>query len=150
MSQQAQIVAFDGASTPVSHTLVPVGVKPNGDVFEAFWREMGLTIPAYCQVSFALTRRLLKSGIERVSFETRVPVQETVGSQNAAGYTAAPAVAFVDTAQSVFFFAPRSTSANRRLLRQLHVNALGGVVTSVAPVTTHDAAQLIDLGVFPS
>lgn len=151
MSQQAQIIAYDGASTPVQHTLVPTGVQPMADGgYTADWREMSLSLPANVQINARMTKRILKSGIERVALELRIPVQETISGANASGYTAAPKIAHILQGGLVFYFNERATPAERRLIRQLLLNMGGGVVTSVTPIMTHDASQLVDLSVFPS
>lgn len=151
MSAQANIVAFDGASTPVSHTLVPVGTsrdKLEGSVAE--WRENILTLPKEAQVSCRTQIQTLKSGIERVAITVKVPVMESISGQNSAGYTAAPKVAFEDTVVLVGYFSPRSAVANRRLVRQLAANVFNGISTSVTPVTTGPAAEAFDASISAS
>ena len=54
----ADIVVFDGASTPVSHTLKAVSVeRVNGKSgkIEAVWREQLASLPTYAQVTARLT-----------------------------------------------------------------------------------------------
>lgn len=148
MSQQAQIVAFDGAATPVAHTFSAVGVGKE-DITGQFadWRELATTVPGYAQATLRITKRILKSGIERVSIDVKIPVMESIAGQNASGYTAAPKVAFFDTFSGVGQFSPRSATVNRRLIRQLLINILGGIATTVTPVTTTNVAELIDNGI---
>lgn len=152
MSAQANIVAFDGASTPASHTLVPVGnrvereagVKAELAEFIAEWREAIATLPIMAQASARTSCRRLKSGVYRVALVVSVPTMEAIGGQNTLGYTAAPKVAFVDTFHLVGYFDPRSTIASRRLCRQLALNIGNGVATSVAPVVIGPSAELFD------
>lgn len=145
MSQQANIVAFDGAATPATHTLTgeDVGRQPDGTI-TAKWKESLTTVPDYAQIRFTQTKRKLKSGVFRVTNRTEVPVMEAINAQNSSGYTAPPKVAFVDTLETVGYFHERSTVASRRLARQLHLNICGNVSTSVAPVTTGPAPELMD------
>lgn len=151
MSSQANIVAFDGAATPVSHTLVPVGTSREKTVgSRAEWRENILTLPKEAQISAATQIQILKSGVERVALTVKVPVMEAVNGQNAAGYTAAPKVAFEDTVVVVGYFSPRSAAANRRLVRQLAANIFNGISTSVTPVTTGPAAEAFDSSISAS
>lgn len=75
---------------------------------------------------------------------------EAVSGQNAAGYTAAPKVAYVNTVQIVGLFHERSTIAERRLVRQLALNIGGNISTSVAAVTTGPVPELIDQMIVPS
>jgi hypothetical protein len=145
MSQQANITAFDGASTPATHTLTgeDVGRGPDGTI-TAKWKESLTTVPDYAQIRFTQTKRKLKSGVFRVSNRTEVPVMEAINAQNSSGYTAPPKVAFVDTCETVGYFHERSTVASRRLCRQLHINILGSISTTVTPVVTGPVPELID------
>lgn len=79
-----------------------------------------------------------------------VPVMESVSGQNAAGYTAAPKVAYENTVVTTGFFHERSDSVGRRLVRQLSLNILGSIGTSVTPVQTGPAPELFDLLVAPT
>lgn len=145
MSAQANIVAFDGAATPVTHTFVPVAASENvkGELTAA-WREGLTTVPAYAQISVKTTQKRMNSGVYRVSTTVEVPVMESVTGQNAAGYTAAPKVAYINTMQVTGFFHERSTIAERRLVRQLMLNIAGSISTSVAPVVTGPVPELVD------
>jgi hypothetical protein len=102
------------------------------------------TVPDYAQIRFTQTKRKLKSGVFRVGNRTEVPVMEAINAQNSSGYTAPPKVAYVDTLETVGYFHERSVVAGRRLARQLHLNIMGGVSTSVAPVTSGPAPELVD------
>lgn len=151
MSSQANVVAFDGAATPVSHTLVPIGTQRdmvNGWVAE--WREAIASLPLAAQVSMRTQIQRLKSGVDRVALTVKVPVMEAISGQNSAGYTAAPKVAFEDTVVIVGYFSPRSATVNRRLIRQLACNMFNGVSTSVAPINTGPSAELFDSSISAS
>lgn len=145
MGQQANIVAFDGALTPVTHTLTgeDVGRSADGTV-SARWKESLPTVPDYAQIRLTQTKRKLKSGVFRVTNRTEVPVMEAINAQNSSGYTAPPKVAYVDTLETVGYFHERSTVTGRRLARQLHINTLGAIATSVAAATTGAAPELFD------
>lgn len=151
MSTQVNLVAFDGAATPVSHTLVPIGVRE--DPVEgtlAMWREGVTSLPTAAQVRCKTTQKRLKSGAYRVATVVEAPVMESISGQNAAGYTAAPKVAYTNQIAVVGIFSERSTIAERRLLRQLATNILGGIATTVTPVATGPVPELIDQFVNPS
>lgn len=152
MSAQANIIAFDGAATPVSHTLVPVASAANAKSGEltAVWREGLTTIPVYAQITVEQLERKLPNGIYRVATTVKVPVMESIAGQNSAGYTAAPKVAYVNTVSIVGYFHERATIAERRLARQLCVNIGGAVATSVTPVTTGPVPELMDQLIIPS
>lgn len=150
MSAIANITVFDGAATPVSHTLTAISVtRANGKV-TADWREMLASIPAYAQVRAQMTVERLKSGVYKVEQRTVVPVMEAVLNQNAAGYTAAPKVAYENTFVTVGYFSERSLVSDRRLARQMHINIAGNISTSVAAATSGPAPELFDQLVSPT
>lgn len=144
MSQISDITVYDGASTPVAHVLKAISVTHVGAKVVAEWREELPSLPVYAQVKMTASIEKLKSGVYRVSSRAEVPVMETVSGQNAAGYTAAPAVAYTNTVEVVGFFHERSDIAGRRLARQLSVNLMGNVSTSVTPVTSGPLPELFD------
>jgi hypothetical protein len=145
VSAQANVTVFDGAATPVSHTLVGEGIErlPDGTL-KATWKESLAGVPDYAQVRITQTKRKLPSGVFRVTCRAEVPVMESVSGQNSSGYTAPPKVAYVDTTESIGYYHERSVVTGRRLSRQLLINFLGSVSTSVAPVTTGPAPELFD------
>lgn len=145
MSAQANITVFDGASTPVSHTLIGEGIErlPDGSLI-ATWKESNASVPDYAQVRVKATKKKLPSGVFRVAVRVEVPVMESVSGQNAAGYTAPPKVAYVDTVEIVGYFHERSVLTGRRLARQLAVNLGGNISTSVTPVSTGFCPELFD------
>lgn len=145
MSSQANITIYDGASTPVVHTLVGEGIERLEDgSLKASWKESLAGVPDYAQVRVTATKRKLKSGIFLVICRAEVPVMESVSGQNSAGYTAPPKVAHVVTTETRGLYSERSTSTERRLSRQLCVNAMGNISTSVTPVTTGPMPELFD------
>lgn len=151
MSAIANITVYDGASTPVSHTLTAISVARESGKVVAEYREKSATVPDYAQVRCTITMTRLKSGnVTKVEKRVVVPVMEAVLNQNAAGYTAAPKVAYENTVITTGFFHDRSTVTDRRLARQLAVNLDGNIATSVAPVTTGPVPELFDLLVMPT
>jgi hypothetical protein len=151
MSSQANVTVFDGAATPVSHILEPLGVTSDEQQgLTAAWRENLANVPLGANVRFTTFQKKLKSGVERLELRVEVPVMESVSGQNSAGYTAPPKVAFIDTVSAVCYFSERSTLTNRRLAKQILTNLLGNVATSVAAPTAGVAAELIDKGISAS
>lgn len=150
MSAIANIVVFDGAATPVSHTLVPVSVSRENGMIEAAWREQIAGLPVEAQVNASMRQRKLPSGVVQSEFRVNVPVMESISGQNAAGYTAAPKVAFVDTYVITNYAHARSTITSRRLARMLAVNIANNVSTSVAAATTGVAPDLFDTAIMPT
>lgn len=151
MSAIANITVYDGAATPVSHTLVPVSVTRKGaGEIEATWREQLASVPTEAQVRASMRISNLTNRIVRAEVTVEVPVMETVTNQNAAGYTAAPKVAYVDKVVMISYQHPRSTITSRRLARQIIVNIGNNISTSVAAATTGPASELIDSQVAPT
>lgn len=153
MSNIANIVVYDGAATPVAHTLVPVEVVKDSKtgVITAMWREQIAALPTYAQITaIARLSKNPKSGVWNVDFRVQVPIMESVSGQNAAGYTAAPKVAYVDTSGFYGHYHERGTIAGRRLSRQIAVNIGNNVVTSVAAASTGVLPELFDTLVMPT
>lgn len=150
MSAIANIAAYDGAATPVLHTLIPVSVTRESGKVVAVWRENVSGVPVYAQVYCVMGLERLKSGIYRAETRVVIPVMEAVLNQNAAGYTAAPKVAYELTDQNIGLFHERADNVGRKTLQQLTLNILGGVTTSVTPVTTGPVAELFQLLVMPT
>lgn len=144
MSQIGNITVFDGAATPVSHTLVAIDVTRTAGKVVATWRESLSGVPVYAQVRATATIERLKSGVYKTEFRVVVPVMESVSGQNAAGYTAAPKVAYENTVVHTGFFHERSDAVGRRTARQIAVNLAGNVSTSVTPSAAGPYYDLFD------
>lgn len=147
MSAQSNITVYDGQNTPVSHTFIPVGVyrddKTGEDV--AVWREDAASIPEYAlsRITFR-SRKNVKTGMWRQVVQVEVPVMESISGQNAAGYTAAPKVAYVVTDTYVVNAHERSTYTERKLVRGLLSNLSNNVTTTNAIATSGPFQELTD------
>lgn len=151
MATQASIVAFDGAATPVTHTFDGAGSSYDAVLgYIAEWREILATVPEYAQIKLTAKKRMLKNRVWRVEFQVSVPVMESVSGVNSSGYTAAAKVAYPNNVALVCYFSERATPIERRLARQLLINIVNGVATSVVPVVTGNVTQLIDSNIFPT
>jgi post-segregation antitoxin (ccd killing protein) len=150
MASIANVLAYDGASTPVLHTLNPVSVSRKGDEVVASYRETGLAVPTVAQPTLMVRLKRMKSGVWRCERRLEVPVMESILNQNAAGYTAAPKVAYVMTDIHVAYHHERSSVAERRLARQFGINISNAVTGSVAANTSGVMPDLIDLLVAPT
>jgi len=142
MATQANITVFDGASTPVVHTLVTDGVRQVGNVVTAYWKETQSGVPDYAQIRFTLIKETLKSGVVKTTSRLEVPVMESVSGQNAQGYTAPPKVANVERCEKVQYSHPRSIETTRRVADQMLKNIENNIATSVPPVTAGIVAEL--------
>jgi hypothetical protein len=150
MSAIANIVAFDGQSTPVSHTFVAESVAREGKDTIAIYKEAVVGVPDYAQGRITVKRTKLGSGVSRVSTRVELPVMEAVTGQNSAGYTAAPKVAYTDTVEVVGYFSERSLITGRRGTRQLALNVAGSITTSVTAAVTGAVPELFDTLVAPT
>lgn len=117
MPQAANIVLADAQATPVNHTFIPVGRDRNG----VFWFEdqsFGNSV-GYWRISVE-TRRPANAAAGTSatrSYRTVIglhePVLETL-SNNSAGFTPAPTVAYVPRTFCEFVDPERSTLQNRK------------------------------------
>ncbi len=153
MSNIANIVVYDGAATPVAHTLVPVEVTKDqrtGQIV-AVWREQLTGVPTYAQVTAtARLSKTKKSGVWNTDFRVEVPVLESVSGQNAQGYTAPPKVAYRDTTGIYGHYHERGSIASRRLSRQIALNIGNNTSTSVTAATSGPLPELFDTLVAPT
>lgn len=150
MANIANITVFDGAATPVSHTLAAVSVAKENGVMLAIWREGLSALPTEAQVRVEMRQRTLKSGVLETRIRAVVPVMETLGSQNAAGYTAAARIAFEDTQEWVSYAHPRSTTAGRRLAKQILTNLSNNISTTVAAATAGPFDEAVSQQLMPT
>jgi hypothetical protein len=151
MSQIANIVAFDGAASPVSHTFVPQSVTREAGKITAFYKEANLSVPDAAQGRITLTLEKMKSGnVYKATSRVEIPVMEAIAGNNSSGYTAPPKVAYVDTIETTGYLPDRSTIADRRIVRGISNNVMSGISTTVALVLTGPIAELYDQLVMPS
>lgn len=150
MAQIADLTVFDGAATPVSHTLVAESVTRTGNTTVAVWREKLATVPDEAQVYAILRIEQLKSGVKVVSFETGVPVMESVSGQNSSGYTAPPKVAFIDRDVHTKYLHPRSTPLSRQISAQISRNLLNNVSVTAPAVTAGVLADALHKALTPT
>lgn len=150
MSAISSHAVYDGASTPIAHTFVPLSVSREGADVVATWRETGLNAPIIAQPRLTMKMGRSKGGVYRPELKVVVPVMESILNQNAAGYTASPKVAYENTMYVVGLFHERATPTDRRIVRMLVANLLNAVSTSVAAVTSGPGPEMFDLTVMPT
>jgi len=144
MPNIGNITVYDGAATPVAHTLVAETVSRENGVVTCVWREKLASLPDEAQLCLTLRRQKLKSGVVKSVFTMDVPVMESVSGQNSSGYTAAPKVAYVNRNEWHSFSHPRSDITGRRLARQLLVNISNNISASVAAATSGAMPDAVD------
>lgn len=150
MSAISDITVFDGAATPISHTLKAISVTRASNEVVAEWRENLTTVPVYAQIRVTMKLSRMKSGVYKVEQRVVVPVMESVSGVNSSGYTAAPKVAYENTVIVTGFFHERSDAVGRRLTRQMAINLGGNISTTVTPSQVGPVPELFDLLVTPT
>lgn len=150
MSSISNIVAFDGAAVPVSHTLIADSVSKDRGSNIAIWKEGNPNVPDSAQVRATLKRSKLGTGVTKQELRVEVPVMESIGAANSSGYTAPPKVAFTDTVIITCIRSGRSTNASSKLARQLALNIAGNVITSVTPASAGHVPEAFDTLIFPT
>lgn len=128
MSAIAQFATLDAATTPVSHTFVPITSGPM-----TMYRESSSSLPIYAQsiVTFNAKKLRIDGGLSLIDVTLELPVMEAAIAQNAQGYTAAPKVAYVMKAKTTFFLPGRSTQQQRKDLRKMHSAIMLGDSTNL-------------------
>jgi hypothetical protein len=150
MTQIANVTVFDGAATPVLHTFIPISVVREKDKLIAEWRETMGTVPVYASNRLSLSMLILKSGVAKVEARVVIPVMEPISGQNAAGYTAAPKVAYENTLVMQGFFHQRSDRDGRRLARQMLINWAGDIQTTVGVKASGFVHDMFDYLIAPT
>jgi len=148
----ANIVAFDGAATPTSHTFFPEDVSRDAKSQEtiASWKEALSGVPDLAQGRIRLTRKVTKQGVNVVKLRVQLPIQEAISGQNSAGYTAAQKVAHIPTIEITGYFHPRSTMAERKMIRYLAAHIMQGNSATEATSQTGPNADANDVLVMPT
>lgn len=150
MAALADVVAYDGETTPVAHTFVADHVEYSGSDLVALYCEKTPGVPEYAQGTIALTKKKVNNGNIRVGCRVNIPVMESVNGANLSGYTAAPKVAYVDSYEGVQWIHPRSLAQGRLNVKSIFTNVLRGLSSSQTPVGSgllHDAQVRL---IFPS
>lgn len=120
MAQVAPIVIKDGATTPADHTFSPVATSP-----DTYYREGISSLPLVGQGGITIVNRSQANAkLQRVRVKLELPALESIAGNNAAGYTAAPAVAYTNTVMVEFLLPSRGTVQQRKDLRVMLSNLL--------------------------
>lgn len=122
MSAVANIVLNDAQATPVAHTFIPLGPDKNG---VWWWEDQTGTSPlGYNRISMSLARNLTDKtnanagqSTARVKIGIHTPKLETL-SNNSAGLTPPPTVAYVPRCNIEFIISDRAALQDRKDLRK--------------------------------
>jgi hypothetical protein len=115
MSAIANIAIQDGQGTPITHTFYPIQSGAS-----SYWRENAVGLPLIGQSTVTMTvKEDKKSGLNRVVGVMQLPALETATGANAAGYTAAPKVGYINSFKFEYILPARGTAAQRKDLRVL-------------------------------
>lgn len=134
MSAISTITIADGETTPVTHNFLPVSSGT-----ESFYREAASGVPLLGQPTIAA--RLASKptdAVQKVVVTLEIPVLEVVTGQNAAGYSAAPKVAFSVKKIETWFLPARATAQQKKNLRVLanNLNANAQIIDLIENLAT--------------
>lgn len=115
MSAIAPLVLTDLQPTPVEKTFNPV---QSGNL--SIWRESDSTIPVMGRATMLMQINEARGndGVDVFKITHRVPVLESIGTENAEGYVAAPKVAYYLLGTLEFKIPRRATLAQRQQVRR--------------------------------
>lgn len=126
MGALVNLTAADGATTPVTHTFVPLGPDSNG----IQWFEQTSPAPANAaaakRISISIKRAKVGqslTGVAKIVAQIWCPVMETVGTSDS-GITPPPTVAYTLFARIEYFMPERSTEQERQDLRVIAANLI--------------------------
>lgn len=126
MTTATNIVLADALATPVNHTFIPTG-RDEKDVFWFVDQSQSNEI-GYWKVSVAIKKPSMprpgetsSSRVTRIVITLHEPILETL-SNNAAGYTPAPTVAYIPKASTEYVLHERSSLQNRKDIRKMNFN----------------------------
>jgi hypothetical protein len=134
MSAMANILVKDDS-------LVETILYPVTDTPMPYWRAKNAAIPNSGQLQLWASTEDLKSGTEKVMAKTVVPVLEAISSEgNAAGYIAAPQVAYETTIITTMYVNPRATPTDRSNALRIHLGVLQGASSTTATGVINQAS----------
>lgn len=123
MAAYANIVLRDDAATPADHILKPVPAT-GSNTFG--YREALANVPVDGQIRLTGSWARLKNGDYKVTAKLEVPVLETIGAANSAGYVAPAKVAYTCVGIFTMFAPARSSIADRANLIRMCSHVLSG------------------------
>jgi len=142
MAVATNIVLADALATPVNHTFLPIGMDPSSDAFYfvdqsqsneiGYWR-IGVRIKA---PSAPKAGESSKNRVRRIQISLEEPILEAL-SNNSAGYTPSPTVAYIPRANIEYVLHERCSLQNRKDLRKMSYNLLNdaNIVSVVESLT---------------
>lgn len=123
MTAVTSIVLADALATPVNHTFIPLGPDSKGTWW--FEDQSQANPVGFWRISLSLTRAGNPAAgasaverIARVKVGLHEPVLESL-SNNSAGFTPAPTVAYVSRCYTEYVLPERTTLQNRQDLRKM-------------------------------
>ena len=121
MSNIADIIAYDGAATPVAHTFAPVTI--DGSVAKFADRSGGIPV-GYPVVWIDAREPRNGSPLWKSTMTVMVPTLEQTSPSTATGIQPAPTVAYFHTTKIDWLFPVRGTLQERKNQRSFTVNLL--------------------------
>lgn len=113
------IVLADAQATPVNHTFKPAGYDKDGK-YQFVSRAAANAVGNWMiKVDVKQPSSSAPNGTFRYKLELHEPVLEVLGDANAAGYVAAPSVAYTPRVFVEFVLPDRTTLQNRKDIRKM-------------------------------
>lgn len=123
MATATNIVLADAQATPVNHTFIPIG-RDDKDVFWFVDQSQANEI-GYWKISVEIKKPpLARPGetsaarVTRIKVSLHEPILEAL-SNNAAGYTPAPTIAYIPRANVEYVLHERASLQNRKDIRKM-------------------------------
>ncbi len=125
MPQASNIVLADAQGTPVNHTFKPIGREGPNQVFVFTDSTAPNSIGQWrVTVDVRMAKTMAPDAVHRIKVTLSEPVMEVLGDANAAGYIAAPVVAYTPRSIHEFIVPVRATSLDRQNLMKMSPNLL--------------------------
>lgn len=120
MPQASNIIIADAQGTPVNHTFAPIGREGPNQVF-VFADASASNAIGQWQITVDIKRAKTNTpnAVHRVKVSLSEPVMEVLGDANAAGYIAAPTVAYTTRSIHEFIIPARANELDRQNIAKM-------------------------------
>lgn len=120
----SNIVLADALATPVNHTFIPMGLNSAGEyvfVDQSQSNEIGyFQITVKIEIPAAARPGQSSSGrVRKVTIGLHEPIMEAL-SNNSAGFTPAPTIAYIERAMTTYYLPERGSLLDRKNLRKMN------------------------------
>lgn len=132
------IVLPDAQATPVNHTFQPSGYDAKGKYVFVDRSASNAVGNWMIKIDVTQPQAITANGTYRYKLELHEPVLEVLGAENAAGYVAAPSVAYVPRVFVEFVLPDRANLQNRKDIRKMVAGLINDAqITSIIENLTY-------------